>query len=95
MASNDVVDFIKDPDEVLDYKFDWYDWLNPLADTISTSTFFATSGISVGVTSNTTTNSTVWLSGGTSGQPYRITNRIVTAGGRTSDRSITIRVQER
>ena len=36
-----------------------------------------------------------WISGGTAGTTYRVTCRIVTAGGRTDDRSIFIKVKER
>jgi len=45
--------------------------------------------------SKTATSATVWLSGGTAGQSYIVTNRITTAAGRTEDRSFTIRVEER
>lgn len=44
---------------------------------------------------NTATKATVWLSGGTAGQIYTVTNRITTAAGRTEDRSFAIRVEER
>ena len=87
-------DFVKDPDAILDWHFDWVNWL-AAGETISTSTFITTAGITVTSNSSTATNTTVWLSGGTPGQPYRITNRIVTTAGRTDDRSVTIRVKDR
>lgn len=87
-------EFIKDPDAVLDWHFDWLAWLQ-LGETISSSTFLVTAGLTVDSTSNTLTNATVWLSGGSPGQPYRVTNRITTNQGRTDDRSITIRVKDR
>ena len=84
----------KDPDAVLDWVWDWNEWLDE-GETISTSTFIASVGITMDSTSNTTKTATVWLSGGTAGQVYQVTNRIVTSAGRTDDRSITIRATER
>ena len=82
--------FVKDPDASLDYGFDWSAWLG--TDTIATSTWTVDSGITKGATSNTTTTTTVWLSGGTVGTTYNAVNRIVTAGGRTNDHTLTVRV---
>lgn len=82
--------FTKDPNATLDYEIDWAAWLD--GDTISTSTWIVPSGITDGTKSNTSTTTTIWLSGGAAGERYRITNRITTAGGRTDDRSITVRV---
>lgn len=87
-------DWEKDPDAVLDWTFDWQHWLQ-LGETIATSTFIVSPGITVDSSSSTATNSTVWLSGGSPGQPYRVTNRVVTSQGRTDDRSITIRCKDR
>ena len=89
-----VLDHKKDPDAVLDWVWDWNEWLDD-GETIVTSTFLTSVGIVVDSTSNTTKTATVWLSGGTAGQVYQVTNRITTNAGRTDDRSITIRVTER
>lgn len=85
--------FTKDPDAVLDYQIDWSDWLG--ADTISASTWAADTGITVDSETETTTAATVWLSGGTAGDDYVVTNEIVTAGGRTEQRSLLIRCRQR
>lgn len=85
--------FTKDPDAVLDYSIDWTTWL--AGDTISTSTWTVPAGITKDSDSSTTTSTTVWLSGGSLGQNYKLTNRIVTAGGRTEDRSVEIQVRDR
>ncbi len=87
-------EWVKDPDAVLDWSFDWTDWLAN-GEVISTSIFIVTAGIVVNSTSNTTQGATVWLSGGTDGRPYLVTNRITTNQGRIDDRSITIRVKNR
>lgn len=85
--------FLKDPSAVLDYEFDWSEWLG--SDTISSHTVTAGSGITVASSSATSTAVTAWLSGGTAGTSYVVTNRIVTTGGRTDERSITLQVLDR
>lgn len=84
--------FAKDPNAVLDYQINWAAWLG--TDTISTSAWTVPSGITQTSASNTTTTATIWLSGGTAGAQYDLVNRIVTAGGRTDDRTITISMAE-
>lgn len=88
-----MVQFTKDPDAVLDYQIDWETWLN--GDTISSSDWIVPDGLTENDASNTTTTATIWLSGGSADEQYTVTNRIVTAGGRTDDRSIVVRVQDR
>lgn len=87
------VQFIKDPDNSLDYVWDWADWLGA-SETITTSTWIVQSGITQGAISNTTTTATTWLSGGTAGNSYTVTNRIITNQGRIADRTATVRVME-
>ncbi len=86
-------EFTKDPNAVLDYTWDWEDWLD--SDTISSSSVTVQTGLTADSDTNTTTTATVWLSSGTLGEDYEVTNRIVTAGGRTEDRTIIIMVRER
>ncbi len=88
--------FIKDPDSVLDYVFDWSAWLTiEDNDTISAHPIDADTGITVDSSSTTTTATTVWLSGGTAGTSYVVRCEIVTSGGRTIERSAVIDVRER
>lgn len=86
--------FIHDPDAILDYCIDWSAFLEE-DDTIDTSTWTVTDGIVIASNTNTTTVATVWLSGGTVGAWYRVTNHIVTAAGREDERTIRIRIRER
>lgn len=88
--------FLKDPAAVLDYKFDWSSWLAS-GETISTQTTTAATGLTVDSSSITDTNTTVtaWLSGGTAGTEYTVTNQIVTSSSRTDERAIRIRVENR
>jgi len=89
------MNFNKDPQAVLDYTIDWTKWLDEVGDSIATSTWIVPTGLTKVTETNTTKLATVWLSGGTAGTNYTVTNRIMTVAGRTDDRSITIRVQER
>ena len=88
-----VKSFLKDPAAVLDYQLNWSAWLD--GDTISTSTWSAETGITVDSESETTSAATVWLSSGSPGEDYEVTNQIVTDGGRTDERTITIKVRQR
>ena len=87
-------DHKKDPDAVLDWIFDWNDWLGE-TENISSATFIVDPGITVTDDSNTQKTATVWLSGGTEGQVYRVTCRVTTSEGRTDDRSFTLRCTNR
>jgi len=97
--------YTKDPDAVLDYKFDWKaktnlsgntDWLES-SETISSFTITAASGLTVdsSALSDTNTSVTVWLSGGTDGTTYELACKIVTSLSRTDERTISIQVEER
>jgi hypothetical protein len=89
-----VTTFIKDPDAVLDYSVDWSKWL--AGDQIETSAWSVSDpALEATDESNTTTRTTVWLSGGAVGQSYTVTNCITTTGGRTDERSLVIQVQDR
>lgn len=85
----------KDPNAILDYSFDWSAYLTPLADTISSVTWVLTSGITKVSQSNSTTSATAFISGGVVGNTETLTCRIVTAGGRTDDRSIFLKIIDR
>jgi len=81
----------KDPDEILDYQVDWI--LRLGTDTISTSTWTVPTGITKTTDTKTNTATTIWLSGGTIGVSYELTNRVVTAGGRTMDQSVKLKIK--
>lgn len=97
MAIASQVNFTKDPNDVLDYSFDWSQWLQS-SETISSLTVTAAPGIIVNSSSFTSSSSTAWLSGGTagaSGTPYTITHQIVTNQARTKSLTMTIRVMNK
>ena len=83
-----------DPNDVKDYTLDWGARRLAEGETITTSTWTVPTGITSDDDSSTTTTTTVWLSGGTAGEHYRITNHVVTSQGREWDWSITVLVAE-
>ena len=86
--------FIKDPDAVLDFAFDWSSWLAE-SETINTYTVTVESGLTKDSDSQANGKVTVWLSGGTAGNWYTVACRIVTSASRTDERTMRIRVEER
>lgn len=85
--------FAKDPDALLDYSIDWSLWLD--GDTIQTSSWSVPPPLVLSNQSHTDTMATVWVSGGTVGARYVITNHIVTAAGREDERSLIIAIVDR
>jgi hypothetical protein len=79
----------QDEDELLDYTFNWSPTL-AAGETVATSTWTVPSGITAGITSQTATTTTQWLSGGTMGTEYTITNTILTTASRTYERSFGV-----
>lgn len=86
--------FRKDPNAVLDYEFDWSQWLEP-AETISSHTATVTGGVVKDSSANNASAVIVWVSGGTAGVEATVACRITTSLARTDERTITLRVQER
>jgi hypothetical protein len=81
----------KSAGEVKDFSINWTPDLG--TDTISSSTFaISLPGPSITQSTNTTTQTTVWISGGVPGTFYQVTNTIVTAGGRTLTKTFTLEV---
>lgn len=85
--------FTKDPDALLDFQVDWSAWLVG-DDTITSSSWDVPDGLTAESDSATTSTATIWLSGGETGNTYRVINRITTVYGRTDDRTLFIMVEE-
>jgi len=86
--------FYKDPDSILDYKFNWSSWLAS-GESISTYVITAASGITNTTSTSDTDSVTAWLSGGTAGSDYPVACLIETDSSRTDERTIKIHVRER
>jgi hypothetical protein len=86
----------KDPDAVVDYKFDWSAWLAE-GESIVTRSVTASTGLTVDSSSitDTGTSVTVWLSGGSAGSDYTVACKIVTSAARTDERTMTIQCRDR
>lgn len=83
--------FRKDPGEELDYPVDWSNRLET-GEAITASTWTVPTGITELSKSFTGTIATIWLSGGTHGVAYRVTNKIETSQSRKREWSILIKV---
>ena len=80
----------KDPGEDKDYGIDWTTRLG--GDPIASSAWSLPVGITQATPapSFTATSTTIWLSGGTSGTTYTLTNTVTTTGGRTFVEVVTL-----
>ncbi len=85
---------IKDPQAILDYNIDWNDWLVN-GDTISSSSWTLSTGITLQSSSVSNGITTAFISGGTIGTIYYATNRVDTTQGRRDERTITLVVEDR
>ena len=102
-------EYLKDPSAVLDWAYNWNDssggktpWL-ATGETIAIDpdtgqkmiTITADSGITVDSSTESGGKVTVWLSGGTAGQNYKVACLITTSAGRKDERTIWIKVTDR
>ncbi len=86
---------MKDPAEVLDYQIDWSTRLDT-SDTITGSaTWTVPSGITKDSQGDTTTTSTITLSGGTAGEQYSLSATVVTTGGDTHQEFVQLFVVDK
>lgn len=92
-----VTQIAKDPGATLDYAVDWSDWLEA-GETISDSEWTVEAGLTEEASpapSELDGITTIWLSGGTAGAYYTVTNTITTSVGRIDERSLIIRCVDR
>lgn len=89
---------LKDPDAKLPFTVDWSQWLANEGDTAASATWMVPAGLvqeSTPLPSLANGKATVWISGGTAGQDYLVTCRLVTTGGKIDDRTFRIKVIDR
>ncbi|MFZ5834023.1 MAG: hypothetical protein ACOY2B_01400 [Pseudomonadota bacterium] len=88
--------YVKDPGAILDYTINWGGGYLQNGETLSSSiwTIFP-ADMTQSSASYTASTASITVSGGTAGQIYQLTNRITTSQGRTDERSITVRVEQR
>lgn len=86
---------LKDDNAVIDFSEDWSSWLAS-GETIATSSWSVSpDSLTIDSNTNDTTSATAWVSGGTVGTVYRLTNRITTSASRTDERTVVVRVEKR
>jgi hypothetical protein len=85
--------FVKDAADVLDYTINWASEL-ATGETISTSSWTVTTGITKDSDTKTTTTTTIFVSGGTLAATYTLYNTVVTSGARTFKRYIQVKIAE-
>lgn len=84
-----------DPDDGQDYKVTYADDLVS-GESIDTSAWSVPAGITKDDEDNDTTTATVWLSGGTAGEKYEVTNTITTDNNpaRTYSKTLIVPISE-
>ena len=87
--------FPKDPQATTDYSVDWTAPLTAAADTIKTSSWTTDPGVSIAKSTYQGYVVTAFVSGGTIGSSYSITNTITTPAGRTLAQNFIVKVQLR
>lgn len=90
--------YLKDPQTRVDYSIDWgASYLH--GQTIATSQWSVNpdepGGIGIDVSSHDAQRAAVTLTGGLPGHIYRVDNRVTLSNGRSDQRSLTLRVEER
>ena len=87
--------WVKDPDARKDYAIDWSAWLGDA--TIVDSTWIVPSGLTHDAAEDefSATVALLWLSGGTKGQRYIVTNRVTASDGSIEDQSIEILIRQK
>lgn len=87
-------DFIKDPDAILDYSFDWSGWLES-GEAILTHIITVTSGLILRSSTEAGGVVVVWLSRGVDQAYYAVTCRITTDSDRTDERTFSVQCVQR
>lgn len=87
--------FTKTSDSVLDYSFDWSDWLGDSLE-IATSTWDIPDDLTLDTSTASTTLATAYISGGINRASYQVVNKIVTNGDNplTVERSFKLTIED-
>jgi hypothetical protein len=89
--------YLKDPQSRVDYRIDWGGYLDGqvVAASAWTVTPTETGGLGVDGSTFDLERTSATLTGGLPGHVYSATNRVTLSDGRSDQRSITLRVEER
>ncbi len=99
MANTALSGWIQDPDSVLDYTFDWSEWLRS-GETITlynvtTAPHNHTDALTANVSEVSDTKITVWLQGGVLNKKYHVTSTITTSDGREESATVVILIKNK
>lgn len=87
---------VKDPDAVLDFRWDWTDWLDDdTAETITSANIIGAVGVTVDDSNVDGATVVARVSGGAIGEPASATCRITTSTAQVDDRTMTFTIRER
>lgn len=86
-------EFVKRPGEVLDYIFNYANWLAAGENIASKVITVSPSGLTIDSSSSTTQSVTVWLSGGTEDTVHFVTCSATTDQSRTKNKTIRIAIR--
>lgn len=81
------MNYIIDPSDVLDWKFDWTNWLQE-GEAILAYVLTVSEGITLDTDSESEGVVTYWLSNCTAGNWYKVACKITTNAGRTKERTM-------
>ncbi len=89
--------YLKDPQSRIDYAIDWLGYLDgqTIAESAWTVTPQESGGIAVDEASFDLHRAAATLSGGVIGHVYSVANHVTLSDGRSDERSIALRVEER
>ncbi|MFA6213553.1 MAG: hypothetical protein WC714_29215 [Candidatus Obscuribacterales bacterium] len=80
----------KDPSAIKDYGFDWSAWMS--SGDVTSSSVFSAGTLAVTSSSISSYYTTCFIGSGTAGDIHKVTNRIVTAQGRTEEQSFDMKI---
>lgn len=86
--------FVKQPDDVLDYDVDYSQWLNTDDHVVSAQVEVEPSGLSVQSSHVFSSRVNIWLSGGTAGNSHKVTVTATTSVGRVRQDEFRVKIKE-
>ena len=89
-----VAKYVKQPVEVLDYPFDFREFLQDANDVALSHTVVADEGLTVASSNLDMGIVRVFLGGGVSGRAYKVSATLTTQGGRVKQLDIQLKVKE-
>jgi len=85
--------FVQQPNEIIDYSIDFGPWVDDRNDYVVSYVASVDAGINIGSSRDTNVVRVV-VSGGTTGNRYKVTVRATTAGGLVKEVEFWVRVKE-